>query len=578
MERSACCGLWQWLTGVGLSIRLSSSNIPLQDSSLLRGTTSAIILQGFGRRLRGSVGGLGSLSAEGDAEYSKSFPVDYLDVFLSHSWHADWKWKYVLLLLYFNLKPALTVSIMVGLACTAANWNTTAGVSMIVLSGFFSFGFTLLTWHLFGRKLAGCTRSVFLDKVCIHQSDETRKEQGIKAIGAILERTNVMLVAWDPSYFSRLWCVYELSAFKFARRDGRITIRSMQFVLFLSGALFVTNISYLVLMLRHNHDRIHVLHAVICFVILLPLAPSVMFIRSFHQERLDLKRQLKEFSVRETKCFCCTHHHRHPDNGSPLMCDREHVYDSIAQWYGNGNRRLGLECFDRTIRGQLKEDLHRTLGKSWNIPYHYTLLVGLPSFHLHMAWHCHLGRLESVVGAFELLLCRFPLCVLFALMICSWIENRETRQAPEVELSTERGTATDRSCNVESVSKREILQADEVQLHGTTTERSCNVEDVPKKYQVLASVMVVIASSAAVIVLTEVADAMRHWNNVGSVGLGIPSSLLAGMYLCWLLLQVFAVVMFYFVLAKVHVNETVRMIRSSALEMSDYVGRVTSLR
>ena len=51
--------------------------------------------------------------------------------------------------------------------------------------------------------------SIFLDVICIDQKDETRKAKGIISMGAILKSSDSILVLWDSSYSSRLWCVWE---------------------------------------------------------------------------------------------------------------------------------------------------------------------------------------------------------------------------------------------------------------------------------------------------------------------------------------------------------------------------------
>merc|ERR1711920_149661 len=75
--------------------------------------------------------------------------------------------------------------------------------------------------------------------------------------------------------------------------------------------------------------------------------------------------------------------------------------------------------FDLIVRRELKKDLHRTLGKAGKIPYLYALLVGLPPFHVFLAWSGHCPLSYSATVAFELLLLRFPLCVCFTLFICN---------------------------------------------------------------------------------------------------------------------------------------------------------------
>ena len=63
------------------------------------------------------------------------------------------------------------------------------------------FCLTLFFWR--------CRFSIFLDVICIDQKDETRKAKGIISMGAILKSSDSILVLWDSSYSSRLWCVWE---------------------------------------------------------------------------------------------------------------------------------------------------------------------------------------------------------------------------------------------------------------------------------------------------------------------------------------------------------------------------------
>eukprot|EP00931_Biecheleriopsis_adriatica_P057968 TRINITY_DN34442_c0_g1_i1.p1 TRINITY_DN34442_c0_g1~~TRINITY_DN34442_c0_g1_i1.p1 ORF type:complete len:550 (-),score=74.87 TRINITY_DN34442_c0_g1_i1:43-1692(-) len=501
------------------------------DPTLLRGTTPAVLLGWFGERLRSSVGGLGSCqqTGEGDPEYAKSFQVSKLDIFLSHSWHAFWLQKWVLLLLHFNLTPALVASVAVGLLCSSMVERTGTCeriefVSLGPLAGLAAFFLVLFSWHFISVRMASrWTPTVFLDKVCIHQTDLARKEQGIKSIGSILGRTNVMLVAWDKSYFSRLWCVYELSAFKFAKGDSKLIIRSMQLSLFVFAVAGVSNATYM--MVHWFQGDIHELEAPLILFFLIPFGPAIFTIRNFSLERQVLKQELKNFSVRQTLCFCCTHGHKHPETGMPLLCDREHVYDSIAQWYGAGHRELGLNKFDETIRGQLKRDLHSTLGKWWVIPYRHAVLMGLPSFHLCLAWNsnCYLG--ESLFKAFELLLCRFPLCSVVTLSVC-----RLTETAGEKNL-----------------------------------------------WATLADVFVVLTSCSSMVVLSYVKKAVGY-----VVGHGNEHSPFNWLYLCWVALQAIAVLLLYVVLAQMPVKttrtEATRRAKATLTNAVELVGRVVSNR
>merc|ERR1719210_1446192 len=78
--------------------------------------------------------------------------------------------------------------------------------------------------HFWQRILAifGWAKYVFFDKVCIHQSDMGLKSRGIANITGVLANSKELLVALDPSYFTRLWCPFEVAAFLHAHPQGSV--------------------------------------------------------------------------------------------------------------------------------------------------------------------------------------------------------------------------------------------------------------------------------------------------------------------------------------------------------------------
>ena len=168
--------------------------------------------------------------------------------FLSHSWQANWLFKYVTLLLYFNSVPAVAgaLSSAVALQCFVELLRTTSildddsmvkkfflskndvngngimelqEVRFICLPfGCIVFFFILCCWHHVRAKLPCGNHSMFLDKVCIHQTDAHLKALGIQQIGAVLDNSDRMIIAWDKTYFDRLWCTFEIAAFT-SKRD-----------------------------------------------------------------------------------------------------------------------------------------------------------------------------------------------------------------------------------------------------------------------------------------------------------------------------------------------------------------------
>ena len=64
---------------------------------------------------------------------------------------------------------------------------------------------------LFGHQIMGDTPSVWVDKLCIHQTDPDLKAEQIASLAVFVARSQRMLILWDDTYFERLWCNLELA-------------------------------------------------------------------------------------------------------------------------------------------------------------------------------------------------------------------------------------------------------------------------------------------------------------------------------------------------------------------------------
>ena len=69
---------------------------------------------------------------------------------------------------------------------------------MVVFLMFFFFG------HVVAKGLPAST--VWLDKACINQVELDEKQLAIAALPDFLKQSSRVLVLWDETYFSRLWC------------------------------------------------------------------------------------------------------------------------------------------------------------------------------------------------------------------------------------------------------------------------------------------------------------------------------------------------------------------------------------
>lgn len=356
----------------------AGSALTFSDPSQLRGTSPATLLRCGGSCLRSSPGGIGHNQGDHLDMFDNSSEVPELDVFLSHSWSANWLMKYITLLLYFNSIPAVLCASCVGILCFIAShldehpWESTAHMIEYIgdscigypslpfaeVLGSVVFVVILMSWHEISEALYACIGCsairVFLDKVCINQIDLVQKEKGIRSIGAFCAKSRTLLVAWDQSYFTRLWCAFEISAYKYARPEGAIVFAPI----YLGGYV----LAYLTILMLDNL-LVYLKRALICYRCLdnyptfghiflfevdvwgwragwfnvFSIWPAVWIVRRFLRDRSALNRQLQEFSVRRSSCFCCANNHIHPDTGETLMCDRKRVYASIAYWHGDGN-------------------------------------------------------------------------------------------------------------------------------------------------------------------------------------------------------------------------------------------------
>ncbi|CAE7663865.1 cobB, partial [Symbiodinium necroappetens] len=372
-------GVFSELTAISNMRRCTAH---LRDLTLLRGTTSAVLLNSFGHVMKSTTGGTGTVS-EGENDYDKSYVVSELDIFLSHSWHACWWQKYLTLLYYFNALPATISAVAAGLMWCALQYRIGC-VGVLSWRGFFPssilFFIVLFSWHHVRALLESYRISIFLDKVCIHQKDEQRKTQGINAIGGILNKSRTLLVAWDRTYFSRLWCSFELAAFYHSKLyDSKAAGKVVLLPIILGKVISeIAACTWALELLRIHMPFNAGLRS--AALLLVSLAFATRFY-DFLIESNGLKAELAEFSAQNAQCFCCSNRHLNPITGEKLSCDRALVNASIAHWYGDDDVTEGLATFNELIRGRFREEVGEAV-RGARMPFHFVLVASVwPAMH-----------------------------------------------------------------------------------------------------------------------------------------------------------------------------------------------------
>ena len=181
--------------------------------------------------------------------------VDGLEFFLSHSWGTPGYMKYVALLLHFfgswvvvlatllSLGTVLFQAFIFELPIYAVHREDDFGLSAEIRLWEFGAGVLAVGLVLaFGPSFSGGTAG-FLDVACIHQTDLQKKVAGIKGLAGFIDMSQSLFIMWDPDYFSRGWCCFEVAAYLALKAESEVHIKLFSLELYLTVAyMFLINV------------------------------------------------------------------------------------------------------------------------------------------------------------------------------------------------------------------------------------------------------------------------------------------------------------------------------------------------
>lgn len=155
--------------------------------------------------------------------FALSRAVRRLDFFVSHAWISPRVGKYAALCRYFNGGLAVHLAVLLDFLIFfwALHRKPVPGETFVTISNQIDKGMHSLPLRNFSPILVPfavylvtsalahtllCRASTaFLDIACVNQEDAAAKAQGIERLGAVLARTERMLVLADEHYWKRLW-------------------------------------------------------------------------------------------------------------------------------------------------------------------------------------------------------------------------------------------------------------------------------------------------------------------------------------------------------------------------------------
>ena len=371
------------------------SQLKLTSSDMLRTTAAHRALWRFGRPLR-------------DGRYSRqlyewSGVTERVAQFWSHSWHGSVVAKVLLLLVMYNGLPAVLVgsaavaiTLLLQHACLLPCSIERNGQSaMAVGVGLLASSLTFVLWR--------SGKQVFLDIICIHQTDQKLKMMGLLNVGAVLKKSDSLLVCLDDTYITRLWCVLEMGAFLKSNGQEGINIRPTIWgvsivILFLSASGIMLGASVVGAILRQSAgvttilgdgQRLGFLLWAILGSIAVPGSVITLLLVSrslrAHFRAVDrIVKQLETFSIKDdTVSHCCTVNHLDRHTGEKIPCDRVILEKCLVLWFGS------VQAFNEFIQNELSEIFKKlttsTVPYTWIVAAESPLLwfyAGTATYHL----------------------------------------------------------------------------------------------------------------------------------------------------------------------------------------------------
>ena len=147
--------------------------------------------------------------------------------------------------------------------------------------------------------------------MCIRDRDDPQaKASGIASLGALLDRSEQMLVLMDERYWSRMWCAFEIAAF--AKRAGmdRMRVVPIHVPIFEAGGLcwilLISLLNVVVMYFAHNFiDEESSLALVTASEVLLLVPTTYVLLRAMvaaHRSQAALQK-LQHFSLEDCQAY-----------------------------------------------------------------------------------------------------------------------------------------------------------------------------------------------------------------------------------------------------------------------------------
>ena len=316
-----------------------------------------------------------------------------LDYFVSHAWRSPRLAKYFALLVHLNLDAALIAYLATCVACFVYSilafesvpaifvldqqplWFDNVSLRCLMLAQSFA-PISLVLVFFFGHLFLRRGEKAFLDIACIDQLDAENKAAGISSLGALLDRSQRMVVLLDEHNMRRMWCVFEVAAFAKRGSIERMDLVPLHSALqigsfvciFLLGLLLnaAAVFSHADVFSGGSSDDGSEQGQVTFMAVMLPfiLPPFLLLVQAtiYGQATARALDDLRQFSIADVECY------------SDL--DRAAILELIGRWFADNAsaisggtsaeaklaRDIGVHNFETFVRMEVCDKLERTIG------------------------------------------------------------------------------------------------------------------------------------------------------------------------------------------------------------------------
>jgi len=413
------------------------------DPELLRGVPLHVCLSGWAQHWSQKEGAMFDVD---ERSYALGHQIESYDFFLSHDW-ATGRWlKLLSMMIIFNSRAAAVASLVTSIVVGALRMTEVIPDEMwTVIFGYAAFLLFLCFWQRI-RLVIFKPLVVFVDKLCIAQHDDELKEKGILGLAGFVDHSKKLTILWSPRYFSRLWCTYEIAAFLRDQVTDEKPLQvmpvKMSVILFLLSVCWhILTICFYVLEYVTDDDTgmlDEILVGAFVAAFLMLTMPIVCYIGiGLMKDIQELPNQLKTFRVQESKCFCCSHNHVHPETGRRIICDRQLVFKTLKRWFGAEGNTLAhltlptcgrnpeqhLDAFNFLVQSDLAQTVLKSVGGD-TLPFSYAVymvsICNVPFLAQYMAsWKAEHGAYTSLELAGWTLRKFMDWATLSLVMLCS---------------------------------------------------------------------------------------------------------------------------------------------------------------